>query len=122
MSSLDRVGKYDDIMPAGATYTLQIEWKDGDGTPQDLTSYTAQYMARRKPEDASPALSVSEVSNGQGVIALGGAAGTVTVTINDATTATLSGWYVYDIVLTSGAGVKTRILEGSLKVTPAVTR
>lgn len=122
MSSLDRVAQYDDTAAAGATYTLELTWKDGDGAAVNLTGYTAQYMARAKIDDTAAALSVSEVSNGQGVITLGGAAGTVNVTINATTTATLSGWYVYDLLLTSAAGVKTRLIEGSLKVAQAVTR
>jgi hypothetical protein len=40
-----------------------------------------------------------------------------------ANTANLTpGRYVYDLLLTSGAGVKTRVIEGIVTVMPSVTR
>ena len=45
------------------------------------------------------------------------------MTLPDATTAAIeSGRYVYDLMITSGAGVKTRVVEGQATVTPGVTR
>ena len=38
------------------------------------------------------------------------------------TTALSPGRYVYDLVVTSGAGLKTRVVEGQAIVTPGVTR
>jgi hypothetical protein len=50
-------------------------------------------------------------------------AGQITMAMNSATSANVApGRYVYDILLTSGSGVKTRIIEGIVNVLPSVTR
>ena len=48
---------------------------------------------------------------------------THTITLTDTqTTALESGRYVYDVVITSGSGAKTRVVEGQVTVNPSVTR
>jgi hypothetical protein len=43
--------------------------------------------------------------------------------MNSANTANVSpGRYVYDVLITSGSSVKTRIIEGIVTVLPSVTR
>jgi hypothetical protein len=50
-------------------------------------------------------------------------AGQITMTMNAETSANVApGRYVYDILLTSGTNVKTRIIEGIVNVLPSVTR
>tara|TARA_B100001109_G_scaffold170697_1_gene139420 strand:+ start:73 stop:408 length:336 start_codon:yes stop_codon:yes gene_type:complete len=52
-----------------------------------------------------------------------GVGGNLTVSLTDTQTAALeSGRYVYDILQTDGSGVKTRLIEGQLIVTPSVSR
>lgn len=69
---------------------------------------------------ASTTTVVASTANGR--IVLGGAAGTVTVTIDATTTGAITASrYAYDLVLTTGATV-TRILEGKFIVTGAVTQ
>jgi hypothetical protein len=56
-------------------------------------------------------------------IALGGTAGTITLTIAAADTAALtSGRGVYDLELVSGAGIVTRLLQGVATISRNVTR
>ena len=63
---------------------------------------------------------VASTANGRMV--LGGALGTVTVTLDATTTGAIgAGRYAYDLVLDSGATV-TRYLEGKFIVTGAVTQ
>ena len=51
------------------------------------------------------------------------AAGQITMAMDSATTANVTpGRYVYDVLITSGSGVKTRIIEGIVTVLPSVTR
>lgn len=46
----------------------------------------------------------------------------VTLSMNSSTTSNISpGRYVYDCELTSGSGIKTRLVEGIVTVTPQVT-
>ena len=49
--------------------------------------------------------------------------GLITISLTASqTNALVAGRYVYDVEITSGAGVITRVLEGQLEVTPGVTR
>jgi hypothetical protein len=55
-------------------------------------------------------------------IALGGTAGTITLTIPAADTEGFTWWNgVYDLVITDSYGVATRVLEGQVTVSPGVT-
>lgn len=85
-----------------------------------MSGYTARMQAR----DAHTAPSVLvELTTENGRIALGGAAGTIQLTIAATDTALLpSGLYVYDLELASAGGVVTRLLEGGCAVEPEVTR
>ena len=52
-----------------------------------------------------------------------GTGGNLTVKLTDVQTASLdSGRYVYDIIQTASDGLKTRLIEGQLIVTPSVSR
>jgi hypothetical protein len=45
------------------------------------------------------------------------------LTVTDTVTTALSpGRYVYDLIVTSSGGLKTRVVEGQAIVTPGVTR
>lgn len=105
----------------GATFTLNATWKAADGTPVDLTGYSARMQARQTYASATTVLNLTSAG---GNIALGGTAGTVVVTISATATAALTApWAgVYDLELVSAGGVVTRLLEGSARVTPEVTR
>ena len=93
--------KYNLVCEQATTFNFQFTIKN-DSTPWNLTNYTA-VMTVRPFVGASTTTVVASTDNGR--ITLGGALGTVTVTI-DATT--------------TGATV-TRILEGKFVVTGAVT-
>jgi hypothetical protein len=56
-------------------------------------------------------------------LTLGGAAGTIVITLTATQTAALTaGNYVYDLELVSGAGVVTRLVQGNVTVTAEITR
>lgn len=111
---------FDISINQGATFQLQITWKDAAGTAIDITGYTARMQVR---ETYSSASTIVSLTNGSG-ITLGGAAGTIAILISSATTAALTAPFsgVYDLELVSGATVVTRILQGAATVTPEVTR
>lgn len=51
------------------------------------------------------------------------AAGQITMAMDSANTSNVTpGRYVYDVLITSDSGVKTRIIEGIVTVLPSVTR
>ena len=86
-------------------------------TEMDLTGYTALMEVR----DSDGTLIVT-LSTANSRIALGGAAGTITLTVDDADTEDLDpGTYRYDLTLTSSGGTTTRLIEGVFTVAEAVT-
>lgn len=102
----------------GSTWSVTLTYKDANGAAINLTGYSAAMQVRASHDASSAVLSLT---SGAG-LTLGGAAGTITISVAAATTATIeAGTYVYDLELTTGSTV-TRLVEGSLTVTPEVTR
>lgn len=109
------------IIEQGATFstTLTVYNDLAREDPVDLTGYTARMMVRSDYENPTALIDMT-TSNGR--IALGGAAGTITLLISATDTAALTkGDYVYDLELVTGS-VVTRIIQGKIKVSREVTR
>lgn len=112
--------QYDIYVEQGATYQLNITWKQPNNTPVNITGFSAR-MQFRKSKTSSTVLFSG--TNTNGIITLGGAAGTVSITIPATTTDDFSfGCGVYDLELESSGGVVTRLIEGSVEVSKEVTR
>jgi tRNA threonylcarbamoyladenosine modification (KEOPS) complex Pcc1 subunit len=72
---------------------------------------------------ANATSTIVELTTENSRIALGGTAGTITLTIPATVTANLTaGLYVYDLELVSGSNVVSRLIEGNFKVKAEVTR
>lgn len=113
-------GNYDITLYQGTSFNQQFTWKDENDTLINLTGYTARMMARTSVDEPTPFITLTTANGG---IALGGAAGTITLIMSDTATSALtttSG--VYDLELVSGGGVVTRLLQGNLMVSNEVTR
>lgn len=105
--------------PQGATWTLSLTWNDDDGDPINLTGFSAAMQVRQTYRSTTPVVSVLSGSG----ITLGGALGTIAIRVPATSTDDIkAGRYVYDFELTSGGGEVTRLIEGTLTVTPEVTR
>ena len=103
----------------GADFNFVFTWKDQSNIAINLSGYSARMQVRLTPQSASPVLDLLSGS----AITLGGAAGTISISISNSQTSGLSpGEFYYDLVLTSGTGVKTRLVEGVFEVTASVTR
>lgn len=110
--------KYDFDARQGSTVSRTFTWKV-DGTAQNLTGWSARMQVR--PAAGSDILYVS-LTSGSG-ITLGGAAGTVTVTVSATTMAAVPpGKHEYDLELVNGGGEVTPFLAGAFKVSAEVTR
>ena len=101
-------GRHDIVIEEGATFTLSATWEIS-GAAVNLSGYTASFKLISSSGDT-----VATITSPSG-ITLGGAAGTIVVTITDEATDGYdfnSGRYVLE--LTSGGGVTTRLLQGGV--------
>ena len=112
-------GQYDITCDQGATFSRVITWKNSNGTPIDLTNYTARLQVRSNYPSSTVLLDLTTENGG---ITLGGVLGTITLAATATATAAIAAdEYVYDLELITGSNV-TRVVEGSFTVTPEVTR
>lgn len=113
-------GTYDFYIEQGATFTKTVTWKDSNGSPINLTGYTAR-MQFRPSVNSSTVLASATTENGK--IVLGGGDGTIAITFSATDTAAF-GFIsaVYDLELASSGGFVTRLLEGGVEVSKEVTR
>jgi|TARA_R100000149_G_C5880899_1_gene146043 hypothetical protein len=103
------------IIEQGATFGQTLTLKDSSDALVNLTGYSSAEMdLRDNPESSTTTLTLT-TANGR--IALGGSAGTVTLTISASDTASMSvGDGYYDLEIVNSAGAVFRILEGTFSV------
>ena len=99
----------------GSDFSLTVDVQNALGNALDLTGYTIAAQMRKTYGSTNASATFSTSHNG--------ANGQVVMQLTDSVTAALdAGRYVYDLNITSGAGDKTRVVEGQATVTPGVTR
>jgi len=102
------------VIDQGATWNSTVTLTDPDGNFIDLSSYTGTAQMR-KHYTSSTATAF--------VVQLGGANGTITLSLTANTTANVvDGRYLYDVELTDSSGTISRVFEGTVTVNPNVTR
>ena len=108
-------GIYNFTLNQGATFTRQMTVKENN-LPLNLTGYTAAMQLRSTYDSPTVALSMTAavVNATQGILSISATA--------TATAALEEGIYVYDLEITTSAGVVTRLLQGQVTVSPEVTR
>lgn len=109
------------IIEQGATFGQTLTLKDSSDTVINLTGYASAEMdLRETPESSSEVLTLTTANSR---IALGGSAGTVTLTISAADTANLTaGDGVFDLEVVDGSSNIYRILEGTYSVRRNISR
>lgn len=111
---------YNITIEQGAEFQLLLTWNDATGHPIDITGWSAEMMIRQYYTDVTPLVSISSPTSG---ITLGGALGTIAIDISATVTSTLSvGQCLYDLKMIDGLGKPTRLIQGNVTVTFAVTR
>jgi len=99
----------------GASFTTTVTVNGSDGSPTNLTSYTAAAQLRKSYYSTTAnnfTVTVSNAANGE-----------LTMAMSAANTANLTpGRYVYDLLITSPTNIKTRVVEGIVTLLPSVTR
>ena len=109
-------GKHNFTLEQGSTFDREITVQE-NRQALNLTGYSARMQMRSTHDSSSIALTfTAAIANPatNGKINLGATA--------TATAAVEEGIYVYDLEIESSAGTVTRILEGTITVTPEVTR
>ena len=104
------------VINSGTTFDQDFDLiKSNDSGPLNLSGFSVTAQIRKhagsnKKTDFSTA--VVDASNGQ-----------IKISLSATDTASLkSGRHLYDVVITNGAGEKTRVIEGSVLVREGVTR
>lgn len=113
--------QYDLVIDQGATFTRTFVYKDDDGNVIDLTDYEARMQIRAHPTSVQY---VYSTTTDGGDLTITAGEGKVALEIPDDTTQAFPAPFVgaYDIEIESPDGVVTRLVEGSVRVTPNVTR
>lgn len=118
------IGNFDLCIQQGATFTRVFTWLAGSccgavgsaPAPVNLTGYGVAMQIR------AYALSGTVLYDASADITLGGAAGTITLSIPSGDTEGFTWWAgVYDLLLVNPSGNVTRLLSGSVEVCPGVT-
>lgn len=105
----------------GATFSVPFTWKI-DSNAVNLSGYSARMKVRDPKRAPSVNQILSLTSATGGGITLGGAAGTIVVTIAATVMEGInSGKYVYDLELEASDGTVTRLLKGPFIVYDEVT-
>ena len=112
-------GYQDQYIEKGTDFVSQLTLKDSYGNPYNLTSFTVNSQARISYITSNVALqfttSIADAANG-----------VIQLSANSATTANIVPNYasklVYDVVITDPTGLKSRVLEGQITVSPSVTQ
>lgn len=102
------------VIEQGSDFSATFTIKNADNSYLNLLGFTAESkMKKSYYTSSSVPLNVSFTDRSKGII---------TLSMPASSTINLSPKrYVYDIVLTSPSGVKTRVIEGIATVTPGVT-
>ena len=99
----------------GTDFNVTVDVTNTDGSVLNLSNYTAVSQIRKTYGSSTVSATFAT--------SIAAAQGQVTLTLTDTQTAGLSaGRYVYDLNITSSAGVTTRVVEGQVVLTPGVTR
>jgi hypothetical protein len=109
---------YNIAIDQGADWYLTVTYQNPAGTPVNLTGYTAALQIRQNFSDANAELTLTTFSG----IVITPSTGTLAIHATAALTLAIgAGAYVYDIKITSSAGIVTRLTQGSFQVNAAVT-
>jgi hypothetical protein len=110
-------GSYNIVAKKGTTFRLPMTVRT-DGTPWNLTGYSARMQVRRSANDSVKLLDLVSPTN----ITLNSSGQIVVNATATAMTAVPAGRYVYDLEVESAGGEVTSLLEGRFVVKPEVTQ
>ena len=96
----------------GADFSADIGIFDDSNTAWNLSGYTGAAKIKKSYSSSTSTPFTVSVN----------AAGTISLSLTSTATSTLAeGRYLYDVVITSAGGAKTRVIEGLVTINPGVT-
>jgi len=100
------------VIDQGTTFSASFNIVDINGTPIDLSTYTANSVFKKSYMSCNSfAFTANAYANG-----------VITLSMNAETTSTVwPGRYVYDVDVTDQSGNISRVIQGLVTVTPSVT-
>ena len=103
------------LIEQGATFSTTVNVEDTAGAAINLFGYSASSQMRKSYYATSNTIITSTIT--------GNANGEITLSMTAANTANLTpGRQVFDLLITSTVGVKPRVVEGVIVISPGVTR
>lgn len=103
------------LIEQGATFSTTVNVEDTAGAAINLYGYSASSQMRKSYYATSYTIITSTIT--------GNANGEITLSMTAANTANLTpGRQVFDLLITSPTGVKTRVVEGIIVISPGVTQ
>lgn len=103
------------VINSGVDFSQSFFLEASNSSTFDLTGYTASSQLRKWSGSISYVeftTAISDPSNGEIVISL----------TSQQTTAIKPGRYIYDVIITSNLGIKSKVIEGMVLVREGVTR
>ena len=98
----------------GADFTVEVGIYDDNNAAWDLTGYSVAAKIQKSYYSTTSTSFIATVSST--------ATGTVVLTLLDTVTAGMDpGRYLYDVVVTSYGGTKTRVIEGIVTINAGIT-
>jgi hypothetical protein len=114
----EQAGKLDITLEEGTDFQTTLTWKDSNDQPIDLTGFSAKMQIRKTAGlTGTPELELTDAAG----LTLGGALGTIIVNITAVQNIFGSKSFVYDLILTDGAGTITPLLRGTITSIAKVT-
>jgi hypothetical protein len=99
----------------GTDFSADIDVTDEQDNALDLTGYTAAGQIRRSYTSKTAVDFTTTIKNET--------EGKLKIDLSSIQTESFqAGRYVYDVEITSSGGIKTRVLEGQITITPGVTK
>ena len=105
-------------LPQGQTWDTEIVW-EADGTPVNLSGWTARMMLRTTTEAASPTVSLSTATSTMTALSNGTIALSFSAISSAAITAAT---YLYDLEVQNPSGNVRRLMQGRAVVSREITR